>query len=239
VHAAGFNCPDLSSKHVLVRRRELSLALIDWQRSRRARRVRWPVRLRELAALHATLANDLATSRDRLRCLRAYLVAALGEQPALRAWAAVIGRHAARLDERRSFRELQRPPLARTAQRLRWVDGESLVVTRSFWRQCRSDIPTWLVKAAHMSVVRPTVSCRFWRGRRVMLHQFPPMSQIRRCWNWLRGRREVATGPRQGGLMFRQERLGEPGPRPLAFGQRPDGSSFILFVPHDASGTDR
>jgi hypothetical protein len=34
-----------------------------------------------------------------------------------------------------------------------------------------------------------------------------------------------------GGVLFQRQRCGLPGPRPLAFGQRPDGGSFILLLP--------
>jgi hypothetical protein len=231
VHSAGFDCPDLSSKHVLVHRRGLSITLIDWQRTRRSPRVRWPVRLRELATLHATLADDLASPRDRFRCLRAYLKACLGNQPALRDWVHLIVSHSRQLLARRYIRELRRPPLAASAQRLRWVDGESLVVTRAFWQECRGLIPDWLTAAADTPVDRDQELVRTWRGRRVVLRQFSPATRLKRFWNRLRGRHEVAPGPRLGGLFFRQERMGVPGPRPLAFGQRPDGGSFILLQP--------
>lgn len=236
IHASGFDCPDLSSKHVLIRRRGLSPVVIDWQRTRRARRVRWPVRLRELAALNATLADELATQRDRLRCLRAYLLAALGHRPALRTWAAVIARQDAKLRDRRTARELRCPPLDGTSQRLRWIDGERLAVTARFWRDCHRSVPRWLDEVSLAPIGRTTETELQWRGRRVVLRQFPPSGPVRRWWNWLRGRHEVAPGPRLGGELFRRERLGESGPRPLAFGQRPDGGSFILFDPCEHRG---
>jgi hypothetical protein len=198
--------------------------------------VRWPARLRELAALHASLAEDLASPRERLRCLRAYLKAALGNQPSLRPWVNLINGHAAPLFGRRSIRELRQPPLGHRAQRLRWVDGESLVLTRRFWCACRGRIPDWLADTAHTPVTRQQQSVRLWRGRCVVVRQYPPAGVVRRLWNRLRGRHEIAPGPRQGGLMFRAERFGVPGPRPLAFGQRPDGGSFIVFEPGDVRG---
>jgi hypothetical protein len=236
VHAAGFDCPDLFSKHVLVRSRGLIPFLIDWQRSAQTRKVRWPVRIAELAMLHTTLADDLATPRERLKCLRAYLQVALGNQPALRPWVDMVVRRAAPLLGRRSVQDLRRPPLAGGTQRLRWVGGESLAVTRGMWRACRGRIPGWLTEVAHTSVKAVRETSILWRGRRVVLRQFPPASRLRRWWNALRGRHEIAAGPRLGGMLFRQERCGLPGPRPLAFGQRPDGGSFILLRPMDDGG---
>jgi tRNA A-37 threonylcarbamoyl transferase component Bud32 len=238
VHAAGFNCPDLSSKHVLVRPRGLVPVLIDWQRAVRTMRVRWSVRARELALLHVTLADELATPRDRLACLHAYLRRALGTQPALRSWAKLVIGQTARLANYRSVQELRRPPLAGKAQRLRWIDGESLVVTRPFWRACRGRVPGWLVEAANSFVEQPHESPGVWRGRRVVLRQFPPAGRWRRWWNRLCGRHIIAAGPRLGGQLFRLERLGVAAMRPLAFGQRPDGGSFILLklLPHPSEG---
>jgi hypothetical protein len=134
---------------------------------------------------------------------------------------------------------LRCPPLPRSAQRLRWVAGERLVVTREFWRACQGCVPTWLADATDRVVDRPTETELKWRCRRILLRQFPPAGRLRAWWNRIRGRHQVAAGPRFGGWMFREERFGRPGPRPLAFGQRPDGGSFILFQPDDDRGHAR
>jgi tRNA A-37 threonylcarbamoyl transferase component Bud32 len=232
IHATGFNCPDLSSKHVLVRPRNLAPVAIDWQRAVRSLRVRWAIRARELATLNATLAADLATPRERLICLRSYLRRALGGKPDVRYWARHIIHQSSRLLSRRTIRDLRRPPLATGGQRLRWIDGERLVITRPIWRATRGRLPDWLIAAARARVTEARETSLRWRGREVILRQFPPAGPLRRWWNWLRGKHEVAAGPRQGGLLFRLERCRVPGPRPLAFGQRPDGGSFILLRPY-------
>jgi hypothetical protein len=175
------------------------------------------------------LAADLASPRERLRCLRSYLKSALGNQPALRPWVNLINRQVHSLDGRRSIRELRRPPLSGGSQRLRWIDGERLVVTRPFWRECGGVVPPWLTAAARIPVQRFQETHQVWHGRRVVLRRFPATGRLRRWWNQICGRHEVASGPRLGGQLFRQERLGLPGPEPLAFGQRPDGASFILL----------
>jgi tRNA A-37 threonylcarbamoyl transferase component Bud32 len=231
VHAAGFDCPDLWSKHVFVRPRRLTVALIDWQRSRRRPWVPWAVRVRDLSALHASLAGELAGPRDRLLCLRTYLRASLGRDVALRDWAMLVERQAARLRRRRSVRELHRPPLPGPAQRLRWLDGEALCVTRAFWQSCRGRVPSWLRVAARETVARPQQTDRVWGGQRLILRQSPPASRL---WHWLarlRGRRVASPVLRQAGLVFRLERSGVAGPRLLAFGQRPDGTGFVLLQP--------
>src|SRR5579872_7395332 len=73
VHRAGFDQPDLYAKHVLVRPSDEAIFLLDWQRSRRRLKVHRGPRMRNLAALNATLADDVADMRDRLACLQAYL----------------------------------------------------------------------------------------------------------------------------------------------------------------------
>ncbi len=71
MHAAGFTHPDLYSKHVLVGSDGDLVHFLDWQRTRRRLVVDARRRARDLAALHATLADDLARPRERLACLRA------------------------------------------------------------------------------------------------------------------------------------------------------------------------
>ena len=230
VHAAGFDCPDLSSKHVLVRRRNLAPLLIDWQRTRRSGRVPWTIRVRELACLHATLADELASPRERLAGLRTYLRAALGSRPSLRPWLDLIVRRSQRLLRRRTVRDQRRPLIAASAQRLRWIDGERLVVTRAVWRDHRHGLPSWLTLAAMATVQEREESERTWLGRRVVVQQFPPASFLRRWWDRLRGRHTIAAGPRLAGHLFRRQRCGEAAPRPLAFGQQPNGSSFIVLL---------
>jgi hypothetical protein len=230
IHAAGFDCPDIGAKHVLVRPRGSRPVIIDWQRTQRDRRTHWGVRIRELAVLHATVADNLVTPRDRFTCLHAYLRTALHGTPALRPWVAMIRRKAERLLKRRSIRE-QRSPLLRRPQALRWIDGERLVVTRSVWRACRGRVPNWLAVLTRVVVATPRQTRILWGGRTLVLRVFPPTSRSRAWWNWLRDRHEVAAGPRLAGRYFRDERCGAVAPRPLAFGQRPDGGSFILEEP--------
>jgi hypothetical protein len=231
IHAAGFDCPVLSSKHILVRPRGPSPTVIDWHAATERPRVGWGVRVRELALLHATLADGLASPRERLTCLRSYLHATAGHSSRLRPWVDLIRRKAVRLLNHRTVRDQWRLPLPGDRQRLRWLDGECLVVTRSVWRACRGRVPAWLSFAARTPVPRPRETRLRWGRRPVVLRQFPPSGRLRRWWNRLRGRHQVAIGPRQAGRMFQLERAGQPAPRPLAFGQQPDGGSFIVFSP--------
>src|SRR5258708_2404356 len=76
MHAAGFDQPDLYAKHVFVVADGEEFCFIDWQRSLRGR-LGERRRVRDLAILNATLAEEYASTRERLACLKAY-VAAVG-----------------------------------------------------------------------------------------------------------------------------------------------------------------
>src|SRR5438128_2067931 len=73
VHDAGFWHADLYSKHVHVHPTQGTIHFLDWQRAQCRRRLGCQRRLSDLASLDATLADELATPRERLACLRAYL----------------------------------------------------------------------------------------------------------------------------------------------------------------------
>src|SRR5262245_14856959 len=73
LHEAGFFHRDLYAKHVLVRPDDFSVILLDWQRAWRGAWIKQACRVRDLAALHATVADHLADARARLALLFAYL----------------------------------------------------------------------------------------------------------------------------------------------------------------------
>jgi hypothetical protein len=228
IHAAGFDHPDLCSKHVLVDRAAdggLSFAFLDWQRSRRRPRVGWAVRRRDLAALDATLADDLATARDRLACLRAYLgeTAPDAGLPRLAAAARAVRRQATALLRKRRLRELRQPPQEPGRQNLVWLRGEALCVTREFREELGGRLPDWLTAEGNAlscgaAVWRGTVELPGGRpGLLVKRHGARPVAWL---WAWLRGRRLVSPELEQAGILFRLQRYGIATPRLLAVGQR-------------------
>jgi heptose I phosphotransferase len=77
LHDAGFDHPDLYSKHVWVSRQAEGwrVFLLDFQRTRRRWFVGWKRRLNDLAALNSTLDPNQATLAERMRFLRIYLEA--------------------------------------------------------------------------------------------------------------------------------------------------------------------
>ncbi len=140
MHAAGFTHPDLYSKHVLVGPDGESVQFLDWQRSRRRLAVDAPRRARDLAALHATLANDLARPRERLACLRAYAAGRAPRRELLR----LILQHARRMLGRRHIREKRQPPLAGGIQEWTTLEGGALCVTPALAAAWPGRPPEWL-----------------------------------------------------------------------------------------------
>jgi hypothetical protein len=267
MHEAGIDHPDMYAKHVLVRedssvretinqsrlprvqgrgekKTELdsekkSMTLLDWQRSRPCRRVTWSRRWRDLAALDATLADDLAGGRERLLCLRAYLAACSshrGKLPASTVAAKEIRRRAARLLQHRRIREMRQPPLATGSQNLIWLDSEALCVTRQFQEENQGRLPEYLQEIYRHAPANPARQMiQLAPGRRACLTQ-----RRQRCWRqwfWgkLRGRAPVSPELQQAGTLFRLERYRVRVPRLLAVGQRQRFpgrlESFLLVEP--------
>ena len=233
VHATGFTTPDLTAKHLLVSR-DGDITPIDWQSARRARVVRTDDRLRPLAALHASVADRLASPRDRLRVLRA----ALG--PA-RAAGLVTGRFsdlarqvnagAARLRDRRSIRDQRQPTVTAPPQRLVWVAGEAVCA-----------VPDVAAIWSRDAIVPPFYGCipgelrvTLSDGRGAHLIRGRSLAPLARLSAKLRGRPWRSPGVTLGRVLFHLERYGVPAPRLLAFGQRLTGPAsaewFALHTP--------
>jgi tRNA A-37 threonylcarbamoyl transferase component Bud32 len=246
LHDAGFDHPDLYSKHVLVDLFTNRFLFLDWQRSRKQGHVTWQRRWHDLAALDATLPAELASPRDRLLCLRAYLRAAAQTRvPRFFIKKAVfyIQRLSRRLQRKRRIRELCRPALARGAQNLIWLKGEALCVTRAFRDEVRGRIPDWLQAPAPDPRPRNQV-----RQAVVSLPQTPRARLVRRWadhpvrWLWACLRRRPLTSPEleQAGTLFRLQRFGVVTPRLLAVGQhhpRPWRTESFLLTAAPAGAT--
>src|SRR5206468_3061726 len=95
---------------------------------RRVRAVRADDRLRALAMLHASVAEHLASPRERLRVLRAALAPARASGVVTGRFSDLVrraGAQAERFRDRRSIRD-QRQPAVIASQRLVWVAGEAV-----------------------------------------------------------------------------------------------------------------
>lgn len=232
LHGAGYEIPDLLSKHVLIHMRTLAITLVDCPRVRRLHYVSPARAARDLGRLDASLAEGLATPRDRLCCLRAYWRTRSGAAfSPFGDFVKTCGKAARRSQRRRSVRELRRPPVDESGQQLRWLDGENLCVTRVFWQACRGNVPTWLSAMSRSRVRRPQVDPVFWNSRRLIMLRWPAASVWRRGLARMFGWHVVTNWTRRAGALFRLRRHGVGGPRVLAFGRRPDGSGFLLVRP--------
>lgn len=228
LHDAGFSHADLYSKHVLVGAGGEEIHFLDWQRSRRWQRVSWARRLHDLAALDASLADDLVSERERRACLRAYLTHALqgqgdGRPQVTSRMARRVRRQTRRLLQLRRVRELRQVPLPAGTQSLLWLNGEALCMTRQFHAELRGRLPEWLEPGS-----RPPAGARRIVESKVSISRARQATLIRRTarrplyWlsGWLRKQPRMAPEIRQAGTLFNLQRCQVPTPRVLAFGQR-------------------
>jgi tRNA A-37 threonylcarbamoyl transferase component Bud32 len=237
LHAAGFDHPDLYAKHVLVHPDTGDFRFLDWSRSRRRRSVGRRRRWRDLAALHASLAEHLARPGERLACLLAYLRSAgqALDSRAVRRAVRSIQRQADVLLRRRHVREQHQPPLGIGTQNLMWLDGEALSVTREFWSALRGEVPRWLLDGLPPGA-GPVARVRVGLpggGEGLLLRRraFRPLGGL---WDWLGRPQPRSPEQRQAGLLFRLQRYGLRTSRLLAVGQRQRGAhleSFLLLEP--------
>lgn len=221
IHAAGFDQPDLYSKHVLVHPETNAVVFLDWQRSRRGR-LSPARRCRDLAALDATLGEEWVGPLERLLCLRAYLRAS---ETARRAWPAFAQRIRScshRLQGRRRLRELRQEPLPTGAQDLVPLEGGGVYASPSVL--AGRTPPREVLGYAGM----PHDAARHLERRIVPLPNGRRGVLVRRRVSrphgwlaaWLRGRAPLSPERQQADALFRLQRYGVTAPRLLAYGQR-------------------
>jgi tRNA A-37 threonylcarbamoyl transferase component Bud32 len=233
LHEAGFAHHDLFAKHVLVNPQDGSVSFLDWQRSKWQMVVDGAQRWQDLAALHATLPDELARRRDRLACLRSYFRAVWPgwipravRRDALRE----IERRAQRLLLRRKVREQRQTAMPIGSQRLIWLDGEAMCVTPEFHTALGGEMPAMLTDMPRQGVSRSEIEVPdLRRALLVRRRAFDPLG-------WLAssvfGRPFVTPELQQVALLFRLQRHGIVTPRLLAFGQRRlrwTAGSFLLI----------
>jgi tRNA A-37 threonylcarbamoyl transferase component Bud32 len=237
MHDAGFDHPDLYSKHVFLDANGDRIYFLDWQRSRRG-----PVderrRIRDLAALDATLTLELASERERWACCCAYhehrcnapaTRFSTGERSPRRhpdASSCKRFAHAVRRASRRLLRNrhVRQARLLQStgARELIWLDDEALCITPQFLRDLNGAVPEWLRLERnswgdHDSALALVALPGGRHGLLVRRRRDQPLR-----WLWSEFRRKPLTTPevRQAGMLFRRQGQGQPAPRLLAFGQR-------------------
>jgi len=231
MHDSGISHPDLYAKHIFVERETNGITIIDWQRTGLPHHLSVEERCRDLAALHASIADELANGNERRALLAAYCEAATAALPSMDKVQRMIEQRAAIRMQRSSVRE-QRLPTWHDCQPLFWLDGEALAATPrccALWtaEELRHiAYPSMRNRGAEKSltILRPDL-------RTARLTQRRTIRPLGRMHDWCRGKRWSAPELRSAAHLLRQERLGAA-PRLLAFGQRflPGGvvDSFLL-----------
>lgn len=232
LHAAGFGTPDLSAKHVFIDAESLAVTLIDWQNARRGE-----VSPLVLAALDASLAEPLASPRDRLRVLWAYRRVCRRSGlslPRFSELARSIRAEASRIANRRSIRDQREA--APCDQRLVWVADEAVCAIpeiAAIWPQPAVSPPFYSCSPGTIQIqLADGRTARLTRGR-----SFAPFARMLAAIRGKSWRSPAMTMARES---FQRERSGGPGPRLYAFGQRFTGPfTAEWFVLHAADGNDR
>jgi len=227
LHEAGFDHPDLYSKHILISHDSAAIYFLDLQRCRRHRCLPWRQRWRDLAALEATLTQELFSTQDRIACLRAYLRTcrtrggALSTNPLHSAYQ--VFRQSARLVCHRRIQEIRHGPRSDLVQQLIWVDGEKLCVTPALQARLKDNLPDEL-KLTRL----PERPCQFELRQKFSVGPLCEATLVRRrsshflrgLRNYFCGRRFASPELRQAATIFRLQRAGIQTPDLLAFGQR-------------------
>jgi tRNA A-37 threonylcarbamoyl transferase component Bud32 len=237
LHAAGFGTPELAAKHLFADPAAGAVALVDWQSAGLPAPVPEAARVRQLANLHASLADDLAAPRERLWFVRAYLRAA-GGGPRFTAFVRSVVRQAERLKRRPSVRDQRQAP----APRLVWLAGEAVCAVpeiADLWPSPAICPPFYPDPSSDWAEPAPEEWITFPDGRRALLVRFSTLDPFGRLTAALRERPWRSPAAAAARVLFHLRRYGVPAPNLLAFGQlvrsavRAD--SFVLSEPAPAA----
>ena len=228
-HAAGFGTPELAAKHLFVRPGELSVNLLDWQSSPRPGPIDPADRTQWFAALHATLADELASPRDRLRVLWAYrrtlrMMGKNAPKPErFGRFVRSVTARAAPLLKRSSVLLQRQPTTADVQQRLVWLADEAVVAIP----EVAAGWPTPAVcEPFYLPTPTPTPpgGHREWTtlldSRRAVVVRFTTTDPLGRFVAALRERPWRSPAATAARTLFHLQRHEVPAPKLLAFGQR-------------------
>jgi Lipopolysaccharide kinase (Kdo/WaaP) family len=229
VHTSGIDQPDLFAKHILVRPDTGEFVILDWQRATLRSAVRWPNRVRALAALRAT-ADEQALPADRWdRLLSAYLSEAslgLAERASVTDFARRIARLAAVMVKRPGIRGQRICRTFSVAQELIRIGGETVCAIPAV-------APALDEPAAIASLYDPRDHGATIRvaGRTGVLRVGRYLWPFSRWLAAVRGKAWRAPELRAARLLFHLQRNGIPAPALLAYGQQvPSASAARAFL---------
>ena len=218
-HAAGVGTPELAAKHVLLRPGALQPILIDWQSGRNDRAVSPADSTAWFGALHATLSEECAAFRDRLRVLWAYrrVLKACGIAPSLTfgKWVRAVRAASAKQSKRSSVQQ-QLSTTGTPPQRLVWLNGEAMVAIPKVAFACPKHLnrePLYDLPPGTQSITLPC-------GTIGELTRFRSLDPFGRLLAAIRERPWRSPGAKAARVCFHLQRFGVSGPKLLAFGQR-------------------
>jgi tRNA A-37 threonylcarbamoyl transferase component Bud32 len=239
LHSMGISNPDLTAKHILLGT-EPRPVIIDWARGQFHRRISLRQRANDLAALHASIREEILSRETRWEFFLKYAGFAKLDDSAKLRLLRYISRRVRRIAKRSSFRE-QRLPKIRDSQNLYWEAGERLCLTdrgrelfvaESLWPLAYPELPPQPAEAREEIELRGGPKAVLWR-RRTRLGVWARIDRA------IRGHVYLSPECRRAADLLRDERLGH-GRRLLAFGQwerRPYViDSFLLYAQSSEDG---
>ncbi|MFM7149810.1 MAG: lipopolysaccharide kinase InaA family protein, partial [Gemmataceae bacterium] len=241
LHDAGFFHRDLYAKHVLLQEDGQKVVLLDWQRAWRGAWVQQNRRIHDLATLHATLADNLASPRERLALLLAYFQTTEKTEyrPLRRLMLRRIQAESLRLRGRRHIREKRQPPVAAQQAWIR-LDQDEVYVTPEWAALTGNRDLNWLPLAQNQPAVGP-ISRRWFQvdgSRQLLLERRRDRITLNEYFrHWVLGRPMISPDQRRATLLWRLQKHGVASPKVLAAGRSTQGGnrvwhdSFLLCEP--------
>lgn len=255
LHGAGFGTPELAAKHLFVRPGVLTVSMLDWQSTSPPGPISTADRTRWFATLHATLADHLATPRDRFRMLWAYrrtlnvIRTKSGGERMTELFSATVRsivQVASKLTDKSSIRLQRQSVSVDSSQRLVWLAGEAVVAipeVAAVW-------PTQMIcEPFYPNTQSPTPPdghrerVTFSDGRETVMVRFTTSDPVGRLLAAVRERPWRSPGATAARILFHLQRHDIPAPKLLAFGQRTTsrtgGDSFLVgeMPPHASSAS--
>ncbi len=247
LHATGVSQPDLHSSHIVVANRGdgWRFAFLDFQRSRVFRRLPISARVRDLAALLATLSERLVDQHERRLLLDSYFQASGLSEEGGRI-SAGIKRRVQRLLSRRKIWEIRESDAVehRGVTHLKTDAGENLWVDDAYWPALReANLTTFrrVMETTEGTCLRALKDRENWKLQLHNPHQpsraaYLKKHHVRDVGSWMRAKLGVpplaTAGSVEARNVERLRRVGIPAMQVIAYGEKLHGSglseSFVL-----------
>lgn len=247
LHAAGVTQPDLYANHILVADQENAprFAMLDFQRSRILRRVPTAARVRDLAALLATLSERAADLHERRLLLDSYIELS-GLSAECSQIVEAIKRRVQKLLTRRKIWEIRESDAVepREVTRIQTPAGEDLWVDSQYWpalREANLGSFRQVMETTQGTCLRALKDRENWKLELHDPHQQPRAAYLKKhhvkdVGSWLRAKmgaqRTTTAGSVEARNVERLRRAGIPAMHVIAYGEKLHESglseSFVL-----------